>query len=357
MVNMAIRKLFINIGIAAATILIIFSLLFAYSSIWPPLVVVESSSMQHSDTRSFLGVIDTGDIVIVKKAHGNDIITYVEGVAREHMTYGDYGDVIIYNKGTNSHSAPIIHRAICRIIYNATGGGFDIPSLASLPMWKWKVLPEGEHVWWNLKTVVEIYGVGYLNVTVHLDLRNILQYFESRGMTPHGGFITMGDHNIISNNGILYGYYDQISIFREPVKDDWVVGIARGEIPWFGLLKLWVSGGAPPDVPENSKTNLFLTIAVIIVVPIGIDALNFVLRRRGIEIFSWTKKFSIRPLFKKAEPEKPSNTQKIANINDKTAVTETDKNKRGTKEPMKIDENQHQRVKKKKQEKSRPRGK
>jgi signal peptidase len=352
MVNMAIQKVLINIGITAATLLIIFSLLFAYSSVWPPLVVVESSSMQHSDSRSFIGVIDTGDIVIVKKARGDNIVTYIEGIARGHMTYGEYGDVIIYKKGDNSLSTPIIHRAICRIIYNATGGGFDIPSLSSLPEWQWKVLPEGEHVWWNLRTVVEIYGVGYLNVTVRLDLRSILQYFESHNVTPHGGFITMGDHNVISDNGILYGYYDQISIFREPVRDDWVVGIARGEIPWFGLLKLWAGGDAPPNVPENSKTNLFITIAAIIVVPIGIDALNFVLKRKGIEIFGWTKKFNLRQFFKKSESEKPPNAQNVTNKDDKTVEMKIDKDKKKTRAPIKIDENQEQGGKKKKREKS-----
>ncbi|MDH7508742.1 MAG: S26 family signal peptidase [Methanomassiliicoccales archaeon] len=350
MVVKAIRRVLVNIGIAAATIMIILLVLFAYSSVWPPLVVVESSSMQHSDSRSSIGVIDTGDIVIVKKARGDNIITYIDGIERGHITYGEYGDVIVYRKGDNSPSTPVIHRAICKIIYNATGGGFDIPSLASLPDWQWKVLPTGDHTWWNLRTAVEIYGIGYLNVTLRLDLRSILQYFESRDMTPHGGYITMGDHNVFSEGGVLYGYYDQISIFREPVKDEWVIGKARGEIPWFGLLKLWVSGTAPQNIPENSKTNLFITIAVVIIVPIGIDILNVVLKRRGMEIFGWTKKFSLRhPSKRKGDNELPR--IKDHDMDEKRAATKTNKNREGGKGPPKIDKKMAQ------QEKGKDRGK
>ncbi len=283
-------------------VLIIFLALFAYSGVWPPLVVVESNSMQHSDARSSIGVIDTGDLVIVKKAGaGEEVITYVEGVASRHMTYEGYGDVVIYSRYGQQSTTPIIHRAICRLVYNSTGGGFDIPSLANLPPEQWNVPTASEKVWWDLKGTVEIYDVGYLGVTVRIDLKSILQYFGSR--TPHGGLITMGDHNIVSEGGILYGYYDQISIFREPVLDEWIVGKARGELPWFGLLKLWVSGDAPATVPENSKTNLFISIALIVGLPIALDLSNVILKRRGIEMFAWTRRLDPRRLFKKARPE------------------------------------------------------
>lgn len=291
MIKNAVIRMAVNIGVALAAVLVMFFVLFAYSGVWPPMVVVESSSMQHSDLKSSIGVIDTGDIVIVKKARGDSIITYIEGVAGNHRTYGDYGDVIIYTRGADSSSTPIIHRAFCRIIYNATGGGFDIPSLSLLPESQWRVLPGGEHVWWNLKTVVEIYQVGYLGVTVRLDIANILQYFNASGKMPHGGLITMGDHNFITEGGILYGYYDQISIFREPVKDDWIRGKARGELPWFGLLKLWFGGDAPANIPENSKTNLIITITIVVLVPILLDATSLILKSKGTSISMELKRF------------------------------------------------------------------
>lgn len=287
-----------------AVFALVFLILFAYSGLWPPIVVVESNSMQHSDTSSSIGVIDTGDIVIVRKVDcSGDVVTYVEGLPTRHRTYGEYGDVVIYDRYGQTDGTPIIHRAICRIVYNETGGGFDIPSLALIPDDQWEIRGASEKTVWNLTGVVEIREVGYLGVTVELDLNGLLIYFETRGLQPHGGLITMGDHNVYTKGSTLLGYYDQLSICREPIKDEWLVGKARGEIPWFGLLKLWVTGGAPSNVPGNSVTNLWLSIALIIGLPIALDLANVLLKRRGIEIFGWTERLSLSRLRGKGEKE------------------------------------------------------
>src|SRR5436309_14754819 len=50
--------------IVAVFIVVMFlAVIYAYVRVWPPLVVGESSSMQHSSLVSFLAVIDTGDMV------------------------------------------------------------------------------------------------------------------------------------------------------------------------------------------------------------------------------------------------------------------------------------------------------
>src|SRR5207237_10394524 len=49
--------------IAGAIVALFLGGLYVYSGVWPPLVVVESSSMSHSDAESKLVVIDTGDMV------------------------------------------------------------------------------------------------------------------------------------------------------------------------------------------------------------------------------------------------------------------------------------------------------
>src|SRR5438876_10939221 len=68
--------------------------LYLYAGVWPPLVVVERSSMQRGNEASRLGVIDTGDMVFQRAASTRDsVITYVEGRANGYSTYGDYGDV------------------------------------------------------------------------------------------------------------------------------------------------------------------------------------------------------------------------------------------------------------------------
>jgi len=275
---------------ALVVVLIIVGILFAYSGIWPPLVVIESDSMQHSDDRSSIGTIDTGDLVIVKKVDVADIVTYLEGQSTGYRTYGEYGDVIIYHRYGNTEQKSIIHRAILWLEYNTTGGGFDLPELAHIPASQWKVIGDEDTGWWNLDGIVEIYDIGYMKATLRLDIRAILSYFESTGRTPHSGFITMGDHNLGTQGGKLIGLYDQLAICREPVQEGWVVGVARGELPWFGLLKLWVTGDAPEHVPSNSVTNLWISLVFIIGVPLVLDVAGTVAKHKGIDLFGWLKR-------------------------------------------------------------------
>jgi len=110
-----------DVGIAALAVVVVIGGVFAYSGTWPPMVVIESSSMQHANDRSFLGVIDTGDLTLVKKVGGDsEIVTYMQGARTGYQTYGTFGDVIIYSKNGHFELTPIIHRAIARIVYNAT---------------------------------------------------------------------------------------------------------------------------------------------------------------------------------------------------------------------------------------------
>jgi signal peptidase len=272
--------------IAPTIFLILIAAIFAYSGIWPPMVVVESESMQHSDTTSYIGVIDTGDIVVVKKVDTyQEVTTYVEGLANGHSTYGEPGDVIIYHR--SGMPKPIIHRAMVMLEYNFTGGGFDVPSLANIPDELWNV-PGGEKVWWNLKEVLVLYDVGYAGAVMEIDLATMLSYMFSNG-NMHGGLITLGDHNWEVVNGTPVARYDQkwLSTMREPVMEDWIIGKARGELPWFGLLKLWATGTIPDDAPANSQRNLVIALGLLIFVPVIIDVSSTVMRRRGIEAPDW----------------------------------------------------------------------
>jgi len=278
--------------IAPLIFLIVLAAIFAYSGIWPPMVVVESESMQHSDTTSYIGVIDTGDIVVVKRVDQiQEVTTYVEGVASGYSTYGEPGDVIIYDRP--GMAKPIIHRAIVNLEYNLTGGGFDIPSLASLPDDMWSV--PGERTWWNLQDSVTLNRIGYANATLEVDLATMLAQMQHNG-DRHGGLITLGDHNWDVVNGTAVARYDQkwISSVREPIKEDWIVGKARGELPWFGLLKLYATGTVPDDAPRNSLQNLVITLGAIVIIPIALDIAASLLKRRGNELFGWTKKLSPR---------------------------------------------------------------
>jgi signal peptidase len=287
--------------VAPLIFIIILGAIFAYSGIWPPLVVIESKSMQHDAYQasdyvgpSSIGAIDTGDIVIVKEVNGlGDVVTYVEGATSGFETYGEYGDVVIYYK--SGMAKPIIHRAIVELEYNETGGGFDVPSLLDLPDDAWSVSPGPQQVW-NLQGFLILYDVGYAEVTVSIDLNAML---DTMGSNAHGGLITMGDNNWYTNNqGGNIGRYDQgfLSV-KEPIEGDWVIGKARGELPWFGLLKLWFTGTAPEYTPPNSQTNLFITLGVVIGVPIVLDTANTLLKKRGVHMFGWTGKLSTRRLW------------------------------------------------------------
>ena len=239
--------------------------------------------MQHSDDTSYIGVIDTGDIVVVKSVETyQEVTTYVEGLANGHSTYGEAGDVIIYHR--EGMLKPIIHRAIVKLEYNFTGGGFDVPSLANISEELWDV-PGGEKVWWNLKEMLVLYDVGYSGAMLEIDLSTMISYMFANG-NIHGGFITLGDHNWEVVNGTPVARYDQrwLSTMREPVREDWVVGKARGELPWFGLIKLWATGTLPVDAPANSQRNLMITLGVIILVPIAFDVTSGIMRRRGITL-------------------------------------------------------------------------
>ena len=269
--------------VAPIIFLIVIAAIFIYSGIWPPMVVVESKSMQHSDDTSYIGVIDTGDIVVVKKVNGFDeVTTYIEGLADGHSTYGEPGDVIIYYR--DGMPKTIIHRAIVMLEYNSTGGGFDVPTLANVPSETWSV-PGGEKVWWNLKDTLVLHDIGYAGAHMDIDLSSMLSYMMSTG-DPHGGLITLGDNNWEVVNGTPVARYDQrwLSSMREPVSDDWIVGKARGELPWFGLLKLWVTGNLPDDAPANSQRNLVISIGVLILIPIIVDVGSSIMQRRGIEL-------------------------------------------------------------------------
>ncbi len=46
------------------------------------------------------------DLVIVQRSDGSDVRTYVESYADGHRTFGDYGDVIVYERYGRSDSTP-----------------------------------------------------------------------------------------------------------------------------------------------------------------------------------------------------------------------------------------------------------
>lgn len=260
-----------------------------YSGVWPPLVVVESGSMEHSSTTSSFGIIDTGDMVLIQKHTSTEgVMTYVDGLASNYRSFGDYGDVVIYQRYGNPSQTPVIHRALVLLVYNETAKSFDVPSLANVPQDKWSYDGTDGGTWWNLSGVLVLHHVGYRDQEVVISLKDLVHY-------GHGGLITKGDHNEAVDQSPTQ------PICREPVKGAWIQGLARGELPWFGLLKLWFGGQFVPygpGVAANSWTDLFTCLGLIIIVPIVIDVTFVLLKKRGIYPWASFKK-KLRGLWNK----------------------------------------------------------
>ncbi len=257
-----------DIAIAVLVMAIILGAIFAYTGVWPPLVVVESASMQHSSTESYLGVIDTGDLVFVQNAPTRaDVVTYVQGRATGYTTYGDYGDVIIFRLHSRPQDTPIIHRAIMYVIPNGSAGTTafaDVPDLKLLPAADWMGTDASgnpTHAPYHMQAV-EIFNMGYRHLNITFNFSDLLQFW-----TLGAGYLTMGDHNAPT--------YDRTWF---PSQGD-IIGHARGEIPWFGLIKLILSpastccqGWGDPAAPANSWSALAISLVFLVALPFLLEA-------------------------------------------------------------------------------------
>jgi len=193
-----VREMLVSVG----AVLLVGLLLFGISGIWPPMVAVESTSMQ-----PHLGV---GDLVFVMEkdrfppaaAHGDTgVVTAERGAEAGYRTFGDAGDVVVYRPDGRIRSTPIIHRAM---------------------FW----VDDGEN-WYD-----------------RADPDYVARYGDCETLpncpAPHAGFITKGD------NEATNGAYDQVNGLSAPVKPEWIVGTAELRIPLMGYVKLCVSGGPCP---------------------------------------------------------------------------------------------------------------
>jgi len=239
-----------DIGIAIGSVVIVFLLTFAYSGNWPPMVVIESGSMEHDNNPLYeepgythIGTIDTGDLVVVKKAEKEDIVTYLQGKKTDYKKYGDYGDVIIYYKNGIKEKdglpvTPVIHRAMAWV---------EVVDKEN----KEYYIPEIDQTFYNKIELAEIGLGGGAHIK---DLEN-------------SGYITKGDSNGNPHPDQLT-HYDINGNVVQPVDPDWVIGMARGELPWFGLIKLKVTQPENYDrAPPECRSMLWFSVVLILLGP------------------------------------------------------------------------------------------
>ncbi|WP_436931774.1 S26 family signal peptidase [Halosimplex halobium] len=193
-----LRTFVVDVVSSALAVLLVGALLFAVSGVWPPMVAIESGSMEPH--------MSTGDLVFVMEEErfpgdgavdGTGVVTLQSGQDSDYRKFQRAGDVIVYKPDGSASATPIIHRAMFYV-------------------------EEGEN-WYD-----------------EADRQSIGRYSEC-GETadealptcpaPHAGFITKGDAN---------GAYDQAQAdpLSGPVKPGWIVGTAEVRIPKLGCIRL-----------------------------------------------------------------------------------------------------------------------
>ncbi len=278
-----------DVLVVGGAILVVMAGLWVGLGTWPPMVVVESGSMMHGRDSS-VGVIDTGDLTLVKSVTTrSDVRTWVSAIPRVdytytsqggsvqegtkttgdgYSTYSNYGDVIIYRKN-NMGGTPVIHRALLWVEPTSDpqcleSGAADLPELDLTCI-----------------TTITFHKATQVHSDIRIDVASVLARPGSGA-----GFITKGDNN----NNQVPALSDQQSLFDDhqqhllPVRPSWIVGRAVGELPAFGLLRLFVTGqlgsaGAPP----SSQRFLAITIVLLVGVPLAVDIYSGRRARKKLE--------------------------------------------------------------------------
>jgi signal peptidase len=191
------REILINLAIVALVGL----LLFAVSGVWPPMVAVESGSMEPHMHRGDLVFVSEPGRFVPPSADSNGVVTYREAISSGYKSFGAFGSVVVFDN-PNRGGPPIIHRA---------------------RFW----VAEGEN-WY------ERANPAYMDADDCAELVNC--------PAPHAGYITKGDAN---------HEYDQASGISGPVRPAWITGVAQLRVPYLGWVRLALaSSGAPVgDVP------------------------------------------------------------------------------------------------------------
>jgi signal peptidase len=198
-----------------AAVLLVGLLLFAVSGVWPPMVAIESPSMDpHMEVGDLVFVMDEQRFPGEGAAADTGVVTAAVGAETGYRKFQRPGDVIVYKPNGDGGETPIIHRAV---------------------VW----VEEGED--WT-----DDVNRNHLGSSTEC---SEVRYCPA----PHDGFITKGDANPT---------YDQVGrgAFSSPVKPEWVIGTAEIRIPKLGWIRLRsgqagaAAGTAAPAGSNGSPT-------------------------------------------------------------------------------------------------------
>lgn len=190
-----------DIGVSVGIVVLIGFLLFAVSGLWPPMVAVESPSMEPNMERGDLVFIVDNSRFVPEEAPTHDsrstgVVPADVAAETGRTKFGNPGDVIVYTPNGDERRTPIIHRSI---------------------LW----VEAGEN-WYDRA------DERYVGSASNCEELNACP-------APYDGFVTKGDNNRA---------YDQVgtSQISRLVRPEWVVGTAEIRIPYLGLVRLWASG-------------------------------------------------------------------------------------------------------------------
>ena len=299
-----LRSLVLELALAVGMIACLVGAMFIHTGSMPPLVVVESKSMIHEEGGE-IGSIDAGDLILVHDQPGDTIVTFAEATDPSNSAYGYEqhgleGDVIIYAKNGEA-GTPIIHRAIMRVVAEETvapdrSAADPCPEEATYDDVRLAEdgLPGSCILTWSVPGT-SVSNVS--NITVHFDGSqagyydcerpahgNVEPYLVVWQWEPrHEGMLTLGDNNKCSvdqgagaTNGSA-GVHSPSGVVG-PIRNDWVIGVAGGEIPWLGTVKLMVGGPdsyGTKDVPSSSFIALFAVLGGVLLAPQASESVGF----------------------------------------------------------------------------------
>lgn len=171
-------------------ILIVGAFIFAISGLWPPMVAVESGSMEpHMYKGDLVFVMEEHRLAPSIATHQTGVVTYETAKSHnEYRKFGAYGDVIIFEPN-GKKGTPVIHRA--QFWVDAGENWYDEADPRFLAGDSCRAIPNCP--------------------------------------APHAGFITKGDNN---------PRYDQVEGISGPVRPTWIRGKAQVRIPWLGKVRL-----------------------------------------------------------------------------------------------------------------------
>ena len=289
------RTLVRELVLAAGMICLLVLAMWAHTGSMPPLVVVESNSMQH-DVNGEIGTIDAGDLVLVHSPDDNRIISFAEATDSESPFYGYEslgmeGDVIIYERNGESTSTPIIHRALFEIKIGETTPANDTEDCDAvywdgLCIISWSVPGTNQSNVEKINLIFDGVNVGKYSCGGTAAQHGSVWYSVEDYIPMNPGYITLGDNNNCNDDQGVFEFAEGLSSIHSgmirPVQQNWVIGISGSEIPWLGTVKLMVSGDDSPgvsQVPGSSFLYLMAFVALVLSLPFIIDpAISTVLR-------------------------------------------------------------------------------